>query len=930
MTTGHWAKWVPMVMAAAILPLCSSPSEARTLTRVSVNSAGTEGNQDSSTPELGAVSVSSGSACVAFMSQATNLVSNDTNGVTDIFVHCSDTGVTERVSVGVGGIEANAQSSTASISSDGRYVAFLSAATNLVAGDSNNANDVFRYDRMTGTTQRVSVDSNGNQSIGGSLFCKISGNGRFVVFTSGADDLVPGDTNGFADVLVKDMVTGAVEIASVDSAGVQGNSTSHYPTVSEDGRYVVFRSFASNLVPGDTNGFPDAFLRDRQASTTERIDVSTGGGEADASVPLGFSSGVSADGRYVAFESGATNLVAGDTNFSQDIFLRDRQLGTTVRISVDGGGAQANSNSRAPSMSSDGGYVVFEAAASNLVSGDTNGVPDIFRVEPVTGIIERVSVADAGTQANGTSDRYPAISGDGCNIAFNSVANNLVPNDTNGKKDAFLSVCEEAVCTDGSPCNDGDACTQTDLCKNGTCVGSNPVICTPNDQCHDATCDHATGACVNTAKPDGTACNDGNPCTTDVCTNGICVGSAIQHTITGDVTCDNEFAIYTAATENPGMAVTYRGFTGCHPAATSVTINTIDRYLYISTWSDDRVAQGLMHDLSVSGLPVFSGDPHWTVTYTDSNYTSCLGTPPVGMAATMNVTIPAPPGGWIAPAIGCANPPSGQDCYGVWGHYSTIDPTARRTWYNSGNQSSTNAPFEPGFNHREFLIFRLDLCTACGPDGTPCNDGNACTTNDTCNSGACIGTPATGTSCSDGNACTQSDTCQNGTCVGSNPVICTPSDQCHDAPCDPETGSCTNVPKPDGTACNDGNACTMNDACSHGACGGTAATHLILPNINSMTWTAQIAASNFDVAARRFTGIQFNGDFTAFQNPLGGVCPEGCNLASMAYNIGCKGNPLVGQLDMWIVRIHTPAQCNSWNEGGNQVDTRDGEVPACP
>jgi len=174
------------------------------------------------------------------------------------------------------------------------------------------------------------------------------------------------------------------------------------------------------------------------------------------------------------------------------------------------------------------------------------------------------------------------------------------------------------------------------------------------------------------------------------------------------VVCDNEFAIFTANKEKPGMTLTYTGITHCYPGAFPVSINTSDRYLYIACWSDDSVGQGLLHDITVNGAPVFSDSPRWKVTYTNSNQSSCLGAP-VTLTGTMIATILAPPGGWVSPSIGCANPTVGNNCYGIWGHWPTVSLSTHWTWYDSGNQIAPDAPFFPGFNHNEFLIFRLDM-----------------------------------------------------------------------------------------------------------------------------------------------------------------------------------------------------------------------------
>src|SRR5207245_298074 len=220
--------------------------------------------------------------------------------------------------------EGNGASTGVALSADGRFVAFTSVATNLVAGDANGVSDVFVHDRQAGTTERVSVDSAGSEGNGASTGVALSADGRFVAFTSVATNLVAGDTNGAADVFVHDRQTGTTERGSVDSAGSEGNGASTGVALSADGRFVAFTSAATNLVAGDTNGVTDVFVHDRQTGTTERVSVDSAGIEGN-----GASAGValSADGRFVAFTSVATNLVAGDTNGAADVFVHDR--GTT-------------------------------------------------------------------------------------------------------------------------------------------------------------------------------------------------------------------------------------------------------------------------------------------------------------------------------------------------------------------------------------------------------------------------------------------------------------------------------------------------------------------------------------------------------------------------------------------------------------------------
>jgi Tol biopolymer transport system component len=381
---------------------------------------------------------------VAFESFATNLVSGDTNSASDIFVRDREMETTSRASLDSGGNQANGFSFQPVISVDGRYVAFESDATNLVSGDTNTANDVFVRDRQTGGTTRVSVATGGGQANGPSFQPAISSDGRYVAFYSEATNLVAGDTNGADDVFVRDRDTdgdgvfdeaGAVSTTRVSvGSGGEGNGAGADPAISADGRYVAFYSEASNLVSSDTNGNGDVFVRDLEEEVTERVSVDSGGSQGNGS---SYGPAVDWDGRFVAFASAATNLVTGDTNSAVDVLVRDRQTGITERVSLSSGGNQSNGAAYNPSLSWDGRYVVFQSEASNLVSGDTNGAEDIFVRDRTRGATMRVSVDSGGGEANGSSSA-PGISSDGRYAAFYSVASNLVSGDTNGRQDVFL------------------------------------------------------------------------------------------------------------------------------------------------------------------------------------------------------------------------------------------------------------------------------------------------------------------------------------------------------------------------------------------------------------------------------------------------------------------------------------------------------------
>ncbi len=426
---GHQlADYEALAIGYRIILAQSDPADGMT-SRVSVASDGTQGNEDSYSP-----SISADGRYVAFSSTATNLVSGDTNGMWDVFVHDRQTGQTTRVSVASDGTQGNDESTGRSISADGRYVAFESHANNLVSGDTNGSGDVFVHDRETGQTTRVSVASDGTQGNDHSDWPSISANGRFVAFHSIANNLVSGDTNDFADVFVHDRETGQTTRVSVASGGTQGDGHSSWPSISADGRYVTFESFANNLVSGDNNGNWDVFVHDRQTGQTTCVSIASDGTQGNNG---SYFSSISADGRYVAFDSDANNLVSGDTNGTLDAFVHDRQTGQTTRVSIASDGTQGNDNSSLSSISADGRYVTFSSGADNLVIGDTNGVWDAFVHDRQTGQTTRVSIASDGTQGNADSF-WSFISADGRYVAFESFANNLVGGDTNDVFDVFV------------------------------------------------------------------------------------------------------------------------------------------------------------------------------------------------------------------------------------------------------------------------------------------------------------------------------------------------------------------------------------------------------------------------------------------------------------------------------------------------------------
>jgi Tol biopolymer transport system component len=362
---------------------------------------------------------------VAFASDAPNLVPGDTNNDFDIFVHDRQTGQTTRISVGPGGVQGNGRSFSPALSADGRFVAFESEASNLVPGDTNGVHDEFVCELQTGQITRVSVGFAGVQSIGDSSSPpSISADGRYVSFLSMATNLVPGDSSPAADAFVYDRWTALTTRVNVNSDEWQLDGITSYQAMSADGRFIAFSSNATNAVPGDTNGRFDVFVRDQLLGETTRINLTPGGNQSqgDAS-PLGLA--ISADGRFIAFDSVASDLVSGDTNGYEDVFLYDRLTGQTQRASVSSSGAQAISWSDLPALSGDGHWLMFTSSATNLVAGDTNAKRDCFVRDLVSGTTTRVSLGYAG-ECNGHA-RGCSLSWNGRYVAFTSLATNVVP-----------------------------------------------------------------------------------------------------------------------------------------------------------------------------------------------------------------------------------------------------------------------------------------------------------------------------------------------------------------------------------------------------------------------------------------------------------------------------------------------------------------------
>ena len=416
------------------LIICVAPAWAGKTTRVSVATDGTPGNQNSEEPCL-----SADGRYVAFTSWASNLVTGDSNAVRDVFVHDRATGETTRVSVASDGSQGNGTSQYQSISGDGRYVAFQSYATNLVAADTNGCCDIFRHDRQTGQTIRVSVSSGGAQADQAcfTYFGRaISHDGRYVVFESGDADLAAGPTvEGTSQIFLRDCVSGTTSCVSMSWEAKPANNTCRLAAISSDGSHVAFASWASNLVENDTNLLEDVFVVDRVGGGIRMASRAWDGALANQSCAFPV---LSEDGRYVAFHSTASNLVADDTNGAVDVFLRDLDTNQITRVSLTNAGGQVAGQSSEASLSGDGSYVAFCAVAANIhPTGQTNW--NSYVRDRAIGETVLMSKASDGTPAANSwrMSRPCSISANGRYVAFESQSNNLVVGDS-GVQDIFV------------------------------------------------------------------------------------------------------------------------------------------------------------------------------------------------------------------------------------------------------------------------------------------------------------------------------------------------------------------------------------------------------------------------------------------------------------------------------------------------------------
>lgn len=392
--------------------------------------------------------VSANGLIATYNSNALNLVSPPfQSSRTQIYVRELEATTSVLVSRNANGQAGNQPSMTGGfapgISADGRFVAFSSRASNLVPDDTNAFENVYVADRESGELTLISRGIDGPAN-GVSTFPRLSGDGRFVVFQSRADNLVEGDDNGTTDIFVYDRETETMQLVSRGLDGAPGNGQSITPAISDDGRVIAFASRATNLIEQPTSGtFEQIYVADRESGAIELVSVGLNGLPGNA---ISFLPDLTADGSEVAFKSEAFNLVPNDTNGVPDVFVRTRDAGTTQRVSVDSFGNQGNGLSGGPGISADGRFVAFVSFASNFVPDDGNGFSDVYvydRFPPDRdqGEIARVTIAfnNSGEPNQGVPDFPVSISADGRWIAFASAASNLVPNDFNNDMDAFLA-----------------------------------------------------------------------------------------------------------------------------------------------------------------------------------------------------------------------------------------------------------------------------------------------------------------------------------------------------------------------------------------------------------------------------------------------------------------------------------------------------------
>ncbi|HYN93634.1 MAG TPA: hypothetical protein VES42_07270 [Pilimelia sp.] len=406
-------------LAIALTPGAARAGDTQTTTRLSVGHDGSQADSDSNAPVI-----SDDGRWFVYSSNATNLVPGDTNGRLDLFLYDRTTGRTELITRSVDGAPSDAGAYGQRISADGDFVTFYSAATTLVPGDTDGEDSVFVWERESGAITRLpGVDA---------FWPDISADGRYVTYTTYAS-LVTEDTDNFTDVYVYDRTAGKASlITKTLSGGPAGGSSS---TISDDGRYVAFESDSTKLIKKYVGGGTNVFLRDRKTGVTTLVSRTLSGtGSNGATSPE-----ISGDGRYVAFGSTSGDLAPDDTNAERDVFLWERATRKITAVSVTPDGRTGNGFSTAGRPSADGRYVAFWSTAMDLAGTEASGWgTQTYLFDRTTGRNRLVALPTEGGVDGGGEGAD--VSADGRIIGFMSLGEELVPGDTNGSRDVFVTV----------------------------------------------------------------------------------------------------------------------------------------------------------------------------------------------------------------------------------------------------------------------------------------------------------------------------------------------------------------------------------------------------------------------------------------------------------------------------------------------------------
>lgn len=397
--------------------------------------------------------VSGNGRYLAFSSDANNLVNGDNNGIIDVYIRDLERNNTECISRSSSGSLIGGYSP--SISGDGRYVTFTSSQSGLTCSQ------IFLRDRILNITKIISLNNAGGVADGDCGESAISGDGRFVAFASWASNLISGDSNGLADIFIRDLILNTTKLVSISASGQQGNVESYNPSISFNGQFIAFVSSANNLVNNDNNGVEDIFVKDMISGAIKIVSLNNNGEQANS---YSSSPSISNDGTRVAFSSMADNLVDGDNNSRRDVFVRDLVYNITKRVSESSLGEEVRMDSSNPMISGDGRYVAFESGrrppqvsaaspghgwlystpknqisqASALVPGDIIDSKDIFVKDLFTGDITKISWSVNGSEANGDSYE-PSINYNGSVVSFTSWASDMTNNDHNEWGDIFAN-----------------------------------------------------------------------------------------------------------------------------------------------------------------------------------------------------------------------------------------------------------------------------------------------------------------------------------------------------------------------------------------------------------------------------------------------------------------------------------------------------------